>query len=141
VYLIVVAIKRPNKSLPETRFPISVSFPQLQSTYAESILHFLYITQLFNKRRAHTHTRALRDKIQQEVNASDSLFDLASAGDCGRAAAQPGDGQLVALAVNRGGYDGVQGHFGVTHRDEGLVAKAQLVPVDLVNLVFVIEFG
>jgi len=67
--------------------------------------------------------------------------DLASAGDCGRAAAQPGDGQLVALAVNRGGYDGVQGHFGVTHRDEGLVAKAQLVPVDLVDLVFVIEFG
>jgi len=67
--------------------------------------------------------------------------DLASAGDCGRAAAQPGDGQLVALAVNRGGYDGVQGHFRVTHRDEGLVAKAQLVPVDLVDLVFVIEFG
>lgn len=67
--------------------------------------------------------------------------DLRATGSRGGAGADLGDGQLVALAENRGGHNGVQGHRLVVHCDEALVAETQLVPVDLVDLVLVIEFS
>lgn len=68
-------------------------------------------------------------------------YDLIAATQLGRAAAQPINGQLIALAVDRRGDDRIERHIVVAHLDEGLVAQTQLVQIDAAYIVFMIEFG